>query len=63
MIRDRLICGVRSTKIQQRLLGKTELSFGRALKIVCGMERTEKNVFDIEEGTSELRKMEELVNK
>ena len=44
MIRDRLVCDVRSPKIQQRLLAQTKLSFDRALKIASAMERAEKNV-------------------
>ena len=59
MIRDRLVCGVRGPKIQQRLLAETELSFDRALKIASVMERAEKNVCDIEE-SSGLEKMEGL---
>ena len=59
MIRVRLVCGVRSPKIQQNLLAETQLSFDRALKIVSAMERAEKNVFDIE-GSSGLEKIERL---
>ena len=59
MIRDRLLCGVRSPKIQQRLLAETELSFDRALKIASTMVRAEKNVCDIA-GLSGLEKMEGL---
>ena len=59
MIRDRLLCGVRSPKIQQRLLAETELSFDRALKIASTMVRAEKNICDIE-GLSRLEKMEGL---
>ena len=59
MIRDRLVCGVRSPKIQQRLLAETELSFDMALKIASTMVRAEKNVCDIE-GLSGLEKMEGL---
>ena len=59
MIRVRLVCGVRSPKIQQNLLAETQLSFDRALKIASAMERAEKNVFNIE-GSSGLEKMEGL---
>ena len=59
MIRDRLVCGVRGPKIQQRLLAKTELSFDRALKITSMMERAKKNVCDTE-GSSGSEKMEGL---
>ena len=59
MIRDRLVCGVRSPKIQQRLLAETELSFDMALKIASTMVRAEKNICDIE-GLSGLEKMEGL---
>ena len=59
MIRNRLVCGVRSPKIQQHLLAETELSFDWALKIASAMERAKKNVCNIE-GSSELEKMEGL---
>ena len=59
MIRDRLVCGERSPKIQQRLLAVTELSFDRALKIASATERAEKNVYNIE-GLIGLKKMEGL---
>lgn len=63
MTKDRSIYGVRYTKIQQRLLAQTELSFEKALKIACAIEITEKNVCDIEEGSSGVEKMGELLNK
>ena len=44
MIRNRLVCDVRSPKIQQHLLAETELSFDWALKIASAMERAKKNV-------------------
>ena len=59
MIKDRLVCGVRSLKIEQCLLAETELSFDRALKIASVMERAKKNVCDIE-GSCGLEKMEGL---
>ena len=59
MIRDRLVCGERSPKIQQRLLAVTELSFDRALKIASATERAEKNVYNIEASIG-LKKMEGL---
>ena len=59
MIRDRLVCGVRSLKFQQCLLAETESNFDRALKIASAMERAEKNVCNIE-GSFRLEKMEGL---
>ena len=59
MIRDRLVGGVRSRKIQQHLFAKTEPSFDKALKITSVMETAEKNICDIEE-LSRLEKMEGL---
>ena len=59
MIRERLVCGVRSPKIQQRFWAETEFCFDRALKIAFAMERAEKNSCNIE-GLSALEKMEEL---
>ena len=49
MIRDRLVCGMWNTKIQQCCLVETELNFDRALKIASAVERNKKNVSDIEE--------------
>ena len=59
MITDRLVCSVRSPKIQQHLLAKTEPSFDKALKITSVMETANKNDCDIE-GLSGLGKMEGL---
>ena len=47
MIRDRLVCGMRNTKIQQHLFVETKLSLEGALKIACTMERAKKIVCDI----------------
>ena len=58
-IRDRLVCGMRSPKTQQRLLAEPELNFDRALKIASAMEKVEKNVCNIEESYG-LEKMEGL---
>lgn len=63
MIRDRLVCGVRSTKIWQRLLPETDLSFEGALKIACAMERAEKNGCEIEEGMADIEKSEGSLKK
>ena len=59
MISERLVCGVRSPKIQQRFLAETEFCFDRALKIAFAMERAKKNFCNIE-GLSALEKMEGL---
>ena len=61
MMRDRFICGLRNTKIQQQLLAEIKLNF-EALTISCAMERVKKDVRDTEDGASGIEKMGESVN-
>ena len=49
MLRDRLVCGIRNDKIQQRLLSQTTLSFAQAVSLSTAMERAEGNLKDLHE--------------
>jgi len=42
-LRDRLVCGMRNTSAQKRLLAEADLTFKRALELAQGMEAAEKN--------------------
>ena len=48
MLRDRLICGVRDRRLQQRLLAETDLTFQKALDISQAIEATERNASDLQ---------------
>ena len=47
MIRDRLVCGIRNDRIQQRLLAESTLTLENAIKIATSMERAAMNLEDI----------------
>ena len=47
LIRDRLVCGIRNDRIQQRLLAESTLTLENAIKIATSMERAAKNLEDI----------------
>ncbi|XP_057298423.1 uncharacterized protein K02A2.6-like [Hydractinia symbiolongicarpus] len=38
MLRDRLVCGIKEEKIQQKLLSEKDLTLAKALRIACSME-------------------------
>ena len=46
-IRDRLVCGVRSEKIQQRLLSEKGLTLDRALELAMSMEAAARHTREI----------------
>ena len=48
MLRDRLVCGVGSVRVQKRLLAEPELTFDSAFKISTAMETAEKNAVDLQ---------------
>ena len=54
MIRDRLICGISDTKIQQKLLAEKSLTLKTAVEIAQGMETAAKNAREMaqQESTS-----------
>ncbi|CAG2214143.1 unnamed protein product [Mytilus edulis] len=47
MLRDRLVVGIKSDRIQRRLLAEPNLTFEKALEIATAMETAEKNAQDI----------------
>ena len=48
MLRDRLVCGVRDARIQQRLLAEAELKFKKAFDLAQAMETAEQNVKELQ---------------
>jgi hypothetical protein len=48
MLRDRLVCGVKDSRIQKKLLAEQELTFRQAFETGQAMEIAEKNVKDIQ---------------
>lgn len=49
MLRDRLVCGVRNNKIQQKLLSEATLTFAQAVSLSSATERAEQNLKDLHE--------------
>ena len=47
MLRDRLVCGINSSKIQQRLLAEKDLTLDKAVDLVLGMETATKSVKEL----------------
>ena len=47
MLRDRLVCGIRDDRIQQRLLGERELTVEKAVEIATATEMASRNVMDL----------------
>ena len=50
MLRDRLVCGVNDERIQQRLLGESQLEFKKAMELATAMETADKNTRDLQNG-------------
>ena len=48
MLRDRLVCGIRDCRFQQRLLAETDLTFQKALDISQAIEAAERNTRDLQ---------------
>ena len=48
MLRDRLVCGIRVRRHQQRLLAETDLTFQKALDISQAIEAAERNARDLQ---------------
>ena len=48
MLRDRLVCGVRNQKLQQRLLTESNLTFTKAFGIAQTAELSEQNAKDLQ---------------
>ena len=52
MLRDRLVCGVRDSVIQKRLLQEADLTFQKAFEMAQGIEAATKNAKDILEAST-----------
>jgi len=63
MIRDRLVCGVRDEKIQQKLLREKKLTLNSALKIAQAMESATKYSMPIQKHQASFQEEGETVNK
>ena len=48
MLRDRLVCGIRDSRTQERLLSEPDLSFKKAYDICMATEMAEKNARDLQ---------------
>ena len=48
MLRDRLVCGVRDTRVQRRLLSEPNLTFKKAFEICQSAEVAEKNARELQ---------------
>ena len=51
MLRDRVVCGVKDTRIQRRLLCEKTLDFSKTLSLAQSMEIAEKNAQDLQRAT------------
>ena len=47
MLRDRIVCGVRNSSVQRRLLAESGLTFKKAFELVQSAESAEKNATEI----------------
>ena len=48
MLRDRIVCGVRNSSVQRRLLAESGLTFKKAFELVQSAESAEKNATEIQ---------------
>ena len=53
MLKDRLVCGVNSEKIQRRLLQEATLTFDEALRLARAIETAEKNTVELQQGSEQ----------
>ena len=51
MLRDRLVCGIKDSRVQRRLLSETDLTFKKAFKLSQASEVSEKNARDLHKPT------------
>ena len=64
MLRDRLVCGINSSKVQQRLLAEKDLTLDKAVDLALGMETATKNVKELAQaGGSEAFTVKAEVNQ
>ena len=52
MLQDRLACGINNSRIQQRLLAKSKLTFQKALEIAQAMELADHDAKDLQASSS-----------
>ena len=62
-IRDRLVCGLSSRHIQERLLTEKELKLPKAIEIASGMETAEKNSMRFHESVASSSEVVGLVKR
>ncbi len=48
MLKDRLVCGIRDRRLQQRLLAERDLTFQKVLDISQAIEAAERNARDLQ---------------
>lgn len=53
MLRDRIVCGTRDSKIQRRLLAEPKLTLKRALDLAVAIETSEKDALSLQKGNSQ----------
>ena len=63
MLRDRIVCGINSSKIQQRLLAEKDLTLEKAVNLTQGMETATKNVQELAQTGSEAVAIKAEVNQ
>ena len=59
-LRDRFVCGLKSTGIQKKLLAERELILQRASEIATGMEAAEKQAAPMKPSTEVVSKVQKL---
>ena len=57
MIRDRIVLGVRSQRVRERLLREDDLDLGKAIKICQAAEVTERQIETLSQKFSEAKQM------
>lgn len=62
-LRDKLIFGVRSTKIQRRLVGEKDITFDKACEMARMMEATENNLNEMQNGETVAAFSRDMRNK
>ena len=51
MLRDRLVCGIKDSQVQRRLLSETDITFMKAFELAQASEVAEKNARDLHKPT------------
>ena len=58
MLRDRLVCGLKSEQIQNKLLTQEDLTFAKALSIAIAAETASKDAIELRSRSSAIHKLE-----